>query len=93
LEVERDLRIDLDAVNLEFCDAVNSSTDKPKAFLSFVNKGSRGTTILCHGVDGSETDGLPETDQLGGNWEVMVREATRIVKYAFRNVTSCKCGV
>lgn len=90
-EIERDLRIDLDACNIELADAVNASIDRPKAFLSFV-RGDAGIA-LCHGVDGSITPNLPETEQIGGNWDVVIREATRIIKYAFRNVSSCKCGV
>ena len=90
-EIERDLRIDLNACNVELADAVNASIDRPKAFLSFV-EGDAGVA-LCHGVDGSITANLPETEEIGGNWDVVNREATRIIKYAFRNVSSCKCGV
>jgi len=81
VEIVRDLRIDLDAMNRDLADAVNTSVDEPKAFLAYtIAKDNR--VALCY----------PGVDEPANNLRVLVREAKLLLKTYFRNVKVCKCG-
>ena len=92
-EIERDLRIDADAMNQDLVDAVNASVDVPKAFLTYA--------YLCH-MGPNDNVGKNETrlvlcfDTRAGepanNFQVLVREAKTVLASHFRNVQVCKCG-
>ena len=89
-EIKRDLRIDIDQVTSDFVDAVNAATDVPKAFLCHASIGPDGGLYAVHSaLGGSDT----LADELGGNPDVVDREARSVLAYAFRNVTVCKCGI
>ena len=81
-EMERDLRIDTDAMNKDLADAVNASIDDPKAFLAYT-RDSLGKIRLCYSGRGEPAN----------NVNVLFREANNVLKAHFRNVQVCKCGV
>lgn len=84
-EIERDLRIDTDAMNLDLVDAVNASVDQPKAFLAYdthASKDDRQRIVLCFTGQGEPAN----------NTRVLLREARAVLKSHFRNVQVCKCG-
>lgn len=83
-EIERDLRIDTDAMNMDLADAVNASVDRPKAFLAYkrVNMDGNSHVVLCH----------PGGSEPANNFAVLLREAVKVLGTHFRNVQVCKCG-
>lgn len=84
-EIERDLRIDTDAMNRDLADAVNASVDRPKAFLAYTTHAmddNRQRLVLCHVGQGDPAN----------NVEVLLREAKECLATHFRNVQVCKCG-
>jgi G3E family GTPase len=91
-EIERDLRIDTDAMNIDLVHAVNASVfsaergdDHAKAFLVYatVNE-SNGRVVLCYAAGSGEP---------GNNLKALFREARAVLATHFRNVQACKCGV
>jgi G3E family GTPase len=89
-EMERDLRIDTDAMNIDLVNAVNASVfsvergdDHGKAFLVYTRVNS-GPVVLCY----AEGSGEP-----GNNLKALFREARAVLTTHFRNVQVCKCGV
>ena len=92
-EISQDLRIDIDAMNVDLADAVNASVDRPKGFLAYADltgnekrpgrapQIQRGRIVLCY------AGGEP-----AGNADVLTREALRVLTAHFRNVQSCRCG-
>lgn len=49
-EMESDLRMDIDALNMQFADAVNASADQPKAFVAYGQvrlEGGKSAISLC----------------------------------------------
>jgi hypothetical protein len=83
-EIERDLRIDTDAMNRDFVDAINASVDSPKAFLAYchaiINGGERIALWYCGSGDPAN------------NSAVLLREAKAVLATHFRNIQVCKCG-
>ncbi|CAB9527069.1 COBW domain-containing protein 1 [Seminavis robusta] len=90
-EIERDLRIDTDAMNRDLVDAVNASVEQPKAFLTYSLHTTmtsdcgkaRERVVLCYGGRG----------QPANNLQVLMREAKETLAVHFRNVQVCKCGM
>jgi len=88
-EIERNLRIDTNAMNQDLVDAVNASADSPKAFLAYTyaspdsrhDDSKRIILCLTHG-----------TGEPANNLQVLVREAKTVLTSYFRNVQTCKCG-
>ena len=89
-EIERDLRIDTDAMNRDLVDAVNASVagDIPKAFLAYTYAemdtvvGPARRLVLCWAGAG----------EVANHLEVLVRQAQVVLASHFRNVPVCKCG-
>lgn len=86
-EIERDLRVDTDAMNRDLVDAVNASVDTPKAFLAYsladIDKEKGKRMVLCFATGAVEA---------GNNLSVVVREAKLVLASHFRNIQVCKCG-
>lgn len=83
-EIETELRIDTNAMNLDLVDAVNASVDLPKAFLAYTRIGCKNSekVVLCY-----PSDTCP-----ANNFNVLTREAAKVLSSHFRNVQVCKCG-
>ena len=90
-QMRSELRMDVDAMNRRLADAVNTSTDRPKAFVCYDTSGADGNVVLCHAPTRGTGEGGAE-GQVAGNAGVLVREAEKILQTAFRNVASCACG-
>lgn len=87
-QIERDLRIDTNAMQMALADGVNASVnEKVKAFITYQRaKTASGTTnvmLCCPRYAFS----VP-----ANNLEVLQREANAVLKNYFRNVQTCKCG-
>jgi len=86
-QIERELRIDTDAMNLDLADAINASVANDqgnKAFLAHTNitdiRG-RNRIALCW------TTGEP-----GNNIDLLTEQAREILATYFRNISDCRCG-
>lgn len=75
-EIRSELRIDLNQLTADFVDAVNASTDAPKAFLCHAAVGAGGSLFAVHAPTGDPDD--PASDGLGGNPGVLDREARAV---------------
>ena len=89
-ELKQDVRLDLNQMNIDVCNAVNFSTSTPRGFITYRKRKSQ---------NGNEDVWLCVTDvNIEGNGTVCGNDAVlesigrKILKVYFKNVTSCKCG-
>ena len=86
-QIERDFRIDTNAMNLDLADAVNASVaneEGRKAFLAHSeihDEMGRKRVVLCY------AGGEPANDL-----EFLSEEASKVLATHFRNVSDCRCG-
>ena len=87
VEIERDLRIDTNAMNLDLSDAINASVANEKGCKSFIahtiisDQQGMHRTVLCH------AGGEP-----ANNFALLKKLAEEILATYFRNVSDCRCG-
>lgn len=90
-QIERDLRLDPDAMNVDLADAVNAAVPgdgrgglgREKGFLAYTRLESDGRVALCYaGAPLDDDEGVKTLGEMG----------RRVLAAHFRNVPSCKCG-
>jgi len=87
-QIERDFRIDTNAMNLDLADAINASVANKegiKAFIAHANiTDDRGRirVVLCY----------TDTGEPANNIDILTKQAREVLATHFRNVSDCRCG-
>ena len=86
-EIERDLRIDTNAMNLDLADAINASVANENGCKGFIahtiisDQKGKQRTVLCY------SGGEP-----ANNFALLKKLAQEVLATCFRNVSDCRCG-
>ena len=87
-ELVRDVRMDINQMNLDLVCEINQDLTMPRGFLTYrVMRHQEREEVWLRGEVGASNSG-----GVCGNNEVLERVANNVLKVYFRNVTSCKCG-